>query len=72
MLTQCTITYKRISNRLAIAASLASVVFSTINSAICTIIVCFAEAPAELEINHGTHSREMREAWQKAYPLIRC
>mmetsp|Transcript_25254 Transcript_25254/g.37412 ORF Transcript_25254/g.37412 Transcript_25254/m.37412 type:complete len:364 (+) Transcript_25254:167-1258(+) len=57
---------------LAIVASLASVVGSTINSAVCTIIVCFAEAPAELEINHGTHSREMREAWQKAYPLIRC
>jgi len=54
----------------AIVVILVAIVLSIINSAVCTIIVCFAEAPVELDRNHGTHSREMREAWQKAFPML--
>ncbi len=44
-------------------------IMSTIDSAVSTIIVCFAEAPEELERNHSTHSRDMREAWNKVYQI---
>ena len=33
-----------------------------IESAINTVLVCFAEAPEEFEENHPEHSQEMREA----------
>jgi hypothetical protein len=49
---------------------LVGVVISIINSAVCTIIVCFAEAPIELDRNHGAYSREMKEAWHKAFPTL--
>ena len=50
----------------------AMTVMSIIDSAVNTIIVCFAEAPQEFERNHGVHSREMREGWRKVYPEISC
>jgi len=43
-----------------------SVVASSVN----TVIVCFAEGPAEFQENHPAHSREMRDAWQQAYPEL--
>jgi len=55
----------------AIALMLSMTVMSIIDSAVSTVIVCFAEAPDELERNHQTHSREMKEAWHKVYPMIR-
>lgn len=48
---------------------LSTTVMSVIDSAVSTIIVCFAEAPEEFEQNHNTHSRNMREAWNKVYEI---
>lgn len=39
-----------------------------VGSAVNTVIVCFAEAPAELELNHPQLSMEMRSAWRQAWP----
>ncbi len=52
-----------------IALLLAVTMMGIINSAVGTIIVCFAEAPEEFEINHNTHSRDMKEAWNKVYQI---
>eukprot|EP00584_Thalassiosira_punctigera_P006265 CAMPEP_0172529190 /NCGR_PEP_ID=MMETSP1067-20121228/3331_1 /TAXON_ID=265564 ORGANISM="Thalassiosira punctigera, Strain Tpunct2005C2" /NCGR_SAMPLE_ID=MMETSP1067 /ASSEMBLY_ACC=CAM_ASM_000444 /LENGTH=499 /DNA_ID=CAMNT_0013313195 /DNA_START=127 /DNA_END=1626 /DNA_ORIENTATION=- len=47
---------------------LASILYSTIASAVNTVIVCFAEGPAEFEANHPELSRRMRETWLESYP----
>jgi hypothetical protein len=39
-----------------------------VNSAICAVIVCFAEAPAVFGKNYPTLCSEMLEAWKEAYP----
>lgn len=44
-------------------------IMSIIDSAVSTIIVCFAEAPEDFERNHRIHSREMREAWNNVYQI---
>ena len=49
---------------LVIAAILLSVVDSSVN----TVLVSFAEAPAEFEENHPELSSEMRDAWREVYP----
>ena len=49
---------------LVIAAILLSVVDSSVN----TVLVSFAEAPAEFQENHPQLSSEMRDAWRKVYP----
>lgn len=46
----------------------ASVLLSVVGSAVNTVIVCFAEAPAEFETNHPQLSAEMRDAWTNAWP----
>lgn len=46
---------------------LASIIFSVVNSAAETIIVLFAEAPAEFQHNHPILSAEMNQAWAGAY-----
>jgi len=51
---------------------LASILMSTIASAVNTVIVCFAEAPAEFEANHPDLSRKMRETWLESYPNCGC
>mmetsp|Transcript_1973 Transcript_1973/g.4265 ORF Transcript_1973/g.4265 Transcript_1973/m.4265 type:complete len:507 (-) Transcript_1973:555-2075(-) len=51
-----------------IGMALSSIVMSTIESAVNTVIVCYAESPAEFQANHPILSNEMREAWLKAYP----
>jgi len=43
---------------------------SVLGSAVDTVIVCFAESPAEFEANHPTLSREMRSAWMQAWPEL--
>ena len=45
-------------------------VMSIIDSAVTTVIVCFAEAPDVLEMNHSDHSREMKEAWTNVYGIL--
>jgi len=47
---------------------LSSILLSTIGSAVNAVIVCFAEGPAEFEVNHPELSRKMRETWLKFYP----
>jgi len=44
---------------------------SVLDSAVSTIVVCFAEAPEELEISHEDHSRAMKDAWYGVYQ-VRC
>mmetsp|Transcript_6405 Transcript_6405/g.18016 ORF Transcript_6405/g.18016 Transcript_6405/m.18016 type:complete len:499 (+) Transcript_6405:67-1563(+) len=46
----------------------ASVYLGVVDSAITTVIVCYAEAPAEFESNHPELSSEMRNAWTEAWP----
>lgn len=48
---------------------LCSVLMSIVDSAINTVIVCYAEAPAEFEQNHPELSALMRSAWMEAYPM---
>eukprot|EP00590_Aulacoseira_subarctica_P007582 CAMPEP_0172414412 /NCGR_PEP_ID=MMETSP1064-20121228/1069_1 /TAXON_ID=202472 /ORGANISM="Aulacoseira subarctica , Strain CCAP 1002/5" /LENGTH=480 /DNA_ID=CAMNT_0013151067 /DNA_START=22 /DNA_END=1464 /DNA_ORIENTATION=+ len=45
-----------------------SILMSVIGSAVNTVIVCFAEGPAEFHRNHPTLSQKMRAAWLGAYP----
>jgi len=40
---------------------------SVIDSASSTVVVCFAEAPLELERNHPDHSEEMNKALRRIY-----
>lgn len=47
---------------------LSSIMMSTIASAVNTVIVCFAEGPAEFEANHPELSRKMRDTWLEFYP----
>lgn len=54
-----------------IALVLAVTMMNIIDSAVSTVIVCFAEAPMELERNHPPHSRDMKESWHKVYPMVR-
>jgi len=56
------------STGLVVGFLLASILMGVIESAVNTIIVCFAESPAEFERNHPILSMEMRGAWRMAYP----
>jgi len=47
---------------------LASILMSVVASAVNTVIVCFAEAPHEFEVNHPQLSFDMRNAWKQAWP----
>jgi hypothetical protein len=47
-----------------------AVLFSVVGSAVNTVIVCFCEAPAELEQNHPHLSAEMRASWTQAWPQL--
>jgi len=47
---------------------LCSTLFSLVSSAVNTVIVCFAEAPAEFHHNHPQLSQQMLVAWRDAYP----
>lgn len=41
---------------------------SVVSSAVDTVIVCFAEAPADLQQNYPHLSNQMTRAWRKVYP----
>ena len=45
-----------------------STLFSLISSAVNTVIVLYAEAPAEFQANHRQLSEQMRASWKEAYP----
>lgn len=45
-----------------------SILMSTIGSAVNTVIVCFAEGPAEFQQNHRELSIKMCEVWNQVYP----
>jgi len=47
-----------------------NILMSVVGSAVNTVIVCFAESPAEFEANHPDLSREMRSAWVEAWPEL--
>lgn len=47
-----------------------SIMMSVVASSVNTVIVCFAEGPAEFQENHPSLSQEMREAWYQAYPEL--
>lgn len=47
-----------------------SILMSVLGSAVDTVIVCFAESPAEFEANHPMLSQEMRSAWMQAWPEL--
>lgn len=42
--------------------------FSLISSGVNTVIVCFAEAPGEFQVNHPQLASEMIQSWREAYP----
>jgi hypothetical protein len=42
--------------------------FSIVSSAASTVIVCYAEAPNEFQMNHPELSERMRGAWRQAWP----
>jgi len=45
-----------------------TIMMSVVASAINTVIVLFAEAPAEFQTNHPELSNDMRAAWSQAWP----
>ena len=47
-----------------------SVVFGVVASAVDTIIVLFAEAPAELKENHPQLGQELEDTWTAAWPDV--
>lgn len=47
---------------------LSCITLSVVDSSVNTVLVCFAEAPAEFEENHPELSSEMRDAWREVYP----
>lgn len=44
------------------------ITLSVVDSSVNTVLVCFAEAPAEFEQNYPELSSEMRDAWREVYP----
>jgi len=47
---------------------LSSILFSTIRSAVDSVIICFAGSPVEFESNHKALSHELRLAWKTVWP----
>lgn len=52
----------------AIGLSMAYILMGVVLSAVDTVIVSFAEAPAEFETNHPALSLNMRLRWREVYP----
>jgi hypothetical protein len=48
-------------------SAICHVIMAVIDSAVNTVLVCFAEAPEEFEENHPELSQKMREAWLQVY-----
>jgi hypothetical protein len=51
-----------------VGVSMAIILMGVVLSAVDTIIVSFAEAPAEFETNHPALYQNMVEKWRVAYP----
>ena len=51
-----------------IGLSMAVIMMDVVLSAVDTIIVSFAEAPAEFETNHPALCQQMKDAWRQVYP----
>jgi len=51
-----------------IGLAVCSILLSTVASGVNTVIVMFADAPAELQINHPAISSKMRQVWSQFYP----
>ena len=49
-------------------AVLAFTLLTLVSSAVNTVIVCYAEAPREFELNHPKLSQDMLSAWREAWP----
>ena len=49
-------------------AVLAFTLLTLVSSAVNTVLVCYAEAPREFELNHPKLSQDMRSAWREAWP----
>lgn len=47
-----------------------NILMGVVGSAADTVIVCFAESPAEFEANHPGLSHELRKAWIEAWPEL--
>ena len=47
---------------------IAAITLSVVDSSVNTVLVAFAEAPAEFEQNHPELSSAMRDAWREVYP----
>jgi hypothetical protein len=52
------------------ALILASNIFGILGSAVESIIVLYAEAPAELEVNHPELAMDMKNTWHAAWPDV--
>lgn len=48
----------------------AAIFMGVVDSAIGTVVVCYAEAPAEFQMNHPELAAEMRAGWMRAYPEV--
>lgn len=53
-----------------IGVVISSIILGIIESSVNTIIVLFAEAPHEFDINHRQLSQQLRNTWREAYPGI--
>jgi len=48
---------------------LAMITMGVVDSAVNTVVVCFAEAPEQFDVTHPEHSRVMRSAWRQVYQI---
>jgi hypothetical protein len=55
---------------LLVGILLSSILFAVVGSAVNTVIVCYAEAPAEFQMNHPQLAADMRSAWVQAWPAL--
>ena len=42
--------------------------FLVVSSAVNAVIVCYADAPSEFQMNHPELAAEMRASWSQAWP----
>mmetsp|Transcript_3074 Transcript_3074/g.4659 ORF Transcript_3074/g.4659 Transcript_3074/m.4659 type:complete len:528 (+) Transcript_3074:73-1656(+) len=52
---------------------LSNILFSVVNSAVDTVVVCFAESPSTLRLNHPAEiSQRLFDTWKEVYPSECC
>ena len=49
---------------------ISNVTLFVVESAVRTVIVCFAESPAEFDEHHPVLSENMKAGWAEAYPTV--